>query len=166
MLAAGWSAASLARADAALANPTTLPFASGGVIVMKISQGEIEVVGVAEDRIRVTWQAKGRSFEGKAKVRLEQPAGNQALVAIEGWDDRLRYRIEVPRRSDVAIHMRAGELKVGGIDGSLDIDLIAGEINLSVPDPARYKAVRASVTAGQLTATPWRTDESGLWRSF
>jgi len=133
---------------------------------MKISQGEVEVVGVDMDRIRVSWQAKGRSAEGKVKLRLEHPAGNRALLAIDGWDDHLRYRIEVPRRSDVAIHMRAGDLKVGGIDGSMDIDLIAGEINLSVPDPARYKAVRASVTAGQLTATPWRTDESGLWRSF
>jgi hypothetical protein len=48
----------------------------------------------------------------------------------------------------------------------MDADLIAGEMSVRVPDPGRYRAVSASVTAGQLTASPWRTDAAGLWRSL
>jgi hypothetical protein len=156
----------LARADDPPPNPITLPFTSGGVIVMKIHQGEVEIVGTAEERISVSWQGRIRGADRNAKVRLEHPSEMEATLVIDGWDEHLRYRIEVPRRSDIAVHMRAGELKVGGIVGSMDIDLIAGEMNLQVPDPSRYRAVSASVTAGQLTAKPWRTDAPGLWRSL
>jgi hypothetical protein len=153
-------------ADGAPPNPTTLPFPSGGVIVMKINQGEVSVVGVAEERISVSRQGRIRDDERNAKIRLERRGDKEATLLIDGWDDHVRYRIEVPRQSDIAIHMRAGELKVGGIVGSMDVDLIAGEMNLRVSDPTRYKAVSASVTAGQLTAKPWGTDAPGLWRSL
>jgi hypothetical protein len=85
---------------------------------------------------------------------------------VDGPGDRIRYRIEVPRRSDVAIHMRAGELKVRGIVGSMDVDLIAGEMDLRLDDPRRYGNVAASVTAGDLEAKPWQIEKAGLWRSF
>ena len=156
----------LARADALAPNPTSLVFPAGGTIVMKINQGEVEVVGVDEDRISVSWQGRARDEERNVKVRLEQPSEKEATLVVDNWDDHVRIRIQVPRRSDVAIHMRAGELKVAGVVGSMDVDLIAGEMNLRLPEPGRYKAVSASVTAGQLTAKPWRTDATGLWRSF
>ena len=156
----------MVQAEPAPANPTTLPFPSGGAIVMKINQGEVDVVGVDEDRISVSWQGGARGAEGGAKVRLERLDGNRATLVLDSWEDHVRYRIQVPRHSDVAIHMRAGELKVSGIVGSMDVDLLAGEMSLRLPEPSRYKAVSASVTAGQLTARPWRTDASGLWRSF
>ena len=161
-----WLVALAAQAGDAPVNPSTLAFAPGGVVTMKINQGEVEVVGTAAAQISVSWQGRSRDDERNAKVRLQRISDKEATLLIDNWDDHLRFRIEVPRESDVAIHMRAGELKIGGIVGSMDADLIAGEMNVRVPDPSRYRAVSASVTAGQLTATPWRTDASGLWRSF
>jgi hypothetical protein len=55
---------------------------------------------------------------------------------------------------------------VHGIIGSMDADLLAGDMEVSVPDPKRYRSVAASVTAGEITAKPWRTDTGGLWRSL
>ena len=148
------------------ANPTTMSFAAGGAIRMKLNKGDIEVVGGDSDTVSVSWTSDTADDDRGVRVRLEQPVANEASVFLDGPGDRIRYRIEVPRRSDVAIHMRAGELKVRGIVGSMDVDLIAGEMELRLSDPHRYRSVAASVTAGELDAKPWQTDKAGLWRSF
>lgn len=150
------------------ANPTTMSFAADGAIHLKLNTGDMEIAGVDAEQITVSWQSdRGDGSEGRRiKVRLQRLAEKQASVWVDGPGDRIRYRIEVPRRSDVAIHMRAGELKVRGIVGSMDVDLIAGEMDLRLDDPRRYGNVAASVTAGDLEAKPWQIEKAGLWRSF
>jgi hypothetical protein len=150
------------------ANPTTMAFAAGGAIRLKLNTGDMEIVGVDANQITVSWRSdRGDDSEaGRVKVRLRRLAEKEASVLVDGPGDRVRYRIEIPRRSDVAIHMHAGELKVRGIAGSMDVDLLAGEMELRLGDPRRYRKVAASVTAGELDAKPWQTDKAGLWRSF
>jgi hypothetical protein len=62
--------------------------------------------------------------------------------------------------------MQAGELDIHGLRGDVDADLLAGELDLRVAEPSRYRRVRASVTFGELTAKPWHFDTSGVGRSF
>jgi hypothetical protein len=143
-----------------------LSFVSGGTIRMKLNKGVMEVVGVPGDAIKVSWRAKSPDDEQAVKVRLQRSGDTEASVTVDGPGNDITYRIEVPRRSDVAVHMRAGELTIRGIDGSMDVDLMAGELDLSIPEPHRYRSVAASVTAGELDAKPWRTETGGLWRSF
>jgi len=153
-------------ADQPSANPTSLQFASGGTIRMKLNKGDMEVVGVADDRIKVSWHSTSAADERRVKVRVQRSGDRDATVSVDGPGDEMRYRIEVPRQSDLVIHMRAGELDVRGIAGSMDIDLMAGQMDLRLSDPARYRSVNASVTVGELDAKPWRADTGGLWRSF
>jgi hypothetical protein len=153
-----------ARAEEA-ANPSALPFVAAGAIRMKLNKGEMEVVGADTDRITVSW-TPADAKAGVVKVKLERLGDNEATVLVDGPGDRVKYRIEVPRRSDVAIHMRAGQLDVHGIAGSMDVDLMAGQMTLRLVDPLRYRSVEASVTAGELDAEPWRVEKSGLWRSI
>ncbi len=147
-------------------NPATMKFSAGGAIRMKLNKGTMKVVGVPDDVIRVSWRSTFSGDEKEVKVKLERSGESDATVVVDGPGERTVYRIEVPRRSDVAVHMRAGELAIEGIVGSMDVDLLAGEIDLSLPDPRRYRSVAASVTAGELDARPWRADTGGLWRSF
>lgn len=148
------------------ANPTTMSFAASGAIQMKLNKGDIEVVGTDSDTISVAWTSDTADDHRGVKVRLQRPAANEASVFLDGPGDRIRYHIEVPHRSDVAIHMRAGELQVRGVVGSMDVDLIAGQMDLRLGDPRRYGNVAASVTAGELEAKPWQIEKAGLWRSF
>jgi hypothetical protein len=85
---------------------------------------------------------------------------------VDGPGNRVKYRIEVPQQSNVVIHMRAGDLDVHGILGSVAAELLAGNMNLRVADPRHYHTVSASVTAGEINAQPWHADTGGLWRSF
>ncbi|MDQ2961702.1 MAG: hypothetical protein M3R31_00885 [Pseudomonadota bacterium] len=133
---------------------------------MKLKTGTMEVVGVLDEKIAVSWRAKFPEDERDVRVRLQRTGAQDAMIVVDGPGDRVHYRIEVPRQSDVAIRMRAGDLNVHGIFGSVEADLLAGNMELRIADPRRYRNVSASVTAGELTATPWHADTRGLWRSF
>jgi hypothetical protein len=157
--------AASAKAEPA-ANPTSLSFAAGGTIRMKLHRGTIEIVGVPENKITVSWRSSVPKEERDVSVNLQSSSASEATLVLEGPSERMRYRIEVPQRSDVGIDMQAGELKVRGIQGSMDIELLAGEMDLRLPEPKHYRKVSAAVTFGELDAQPWGANTSGVWRSF
>ena len=167
-----WLAALLAAASGVAmaaepsSNPTSISFAADGTIRMKLEQGDMEVVGVPDDRITISWRAKSERDERAVAVRLERSGTTRASLSVEGPGDRVHYRIEVPSQSNVSIEMNAGELAVQGVIGSLDVEMMAGEMTLRVADPSRYRNVGASVVAGEITAPPWKIDISGVSRSF
>jgi hypothetical protein len=154
------------KADAVSANPTTMNFAAGGTVRMKLNVGTMEVVGVPEERITVSWHSRFADDERAVSVTMQRSGGRDATVVVDGPGNRVDYRIEVPQQSNVAIDMRAGDLDVHGILGSVAADLLAGNMDLRVAEPRHYRTVSASVTAGGLTAYPWHADTGGLWRSF
>ena len=157
---------SWATADEPITNPTTMNFAAGGAIRLKLNKGTAEVVGVPGEKITVSWHSTFPEDERDVTVKLEGSGGQNARVVVDGPGNRMRYRIEVPQQSDVAIHMRAGDLNVHGILGSVAADLLAGNMDLRVAQPQHYRTVSASVTAGEITAPPWHAEMGGLWRSF
>lgn len=148
------------------ANPTTMNFGAGGTILMNLNAGTVEIVGTQSDRIAVSWQSTLAEGGSRVRVKVQRSGRNEATVVIDGPGNRVKYRVEVPQQSNVAIHMRAGDLDVHGILGSVAADLLAGNMDLRVANPQHYHTVSASVTAGEITATPWHADTSGLWRSF
>ena len=133
---------------------------------MKLDQGDMEVVGMPDDKITVSWRSKSPRDERAVSVKLERSGSKEASLSVEGPGDRVHYRIEVPRQSNVSIEMNAGELAVQGVTGSLGVEMKAGEMELRVADSSRYRNVRASVLAGEITARPWKIDISGVGRSF
>ena len=116
-----------AMADELSSNPTTMNFAAGGTIHINLNIGTMEVVGVQDDRITVSWHSKSPEDETRVSATLRRSSGKGATVVVDGPGNRVHYRIEVPQQSNVTIHMRAGELDVHGILGSVEADLLAGE---------------------------------------
>jgi hypothetical protein len=157
---------SWAMANELSANPTTMNFGAGGTIRMSLNVGTMEVVGAQGDRITVSWHSRRPEDESRVSVKVQRSGAKDATVVVDGPGNRVKYRIEVPQQSDVAIHMRAGDLDVHGVLGSVEAELLAGNMVLRVADPGHYHAVSASVTAGEITAQPWHADTGGLWRSF
>ena len=147
-------------------NPTTMDFAAGGTIRLNLNVGTMEVVGAQVDMISVSWHSRIPEDESRVSVKVQRSGRNGAVVVVDGPGNRMKYRVEVPQQSNVAIHMRAGDLNVHGILGSLEADLLAGNMDLRLANPRHYRTVSASVTAGDIAARPWHADTSGLWRSF
>ena len=99
-------------------------------------------------------------------VILRQAGDKAATVAVEGPGNRVKYRVELPQKTDVVLSMNAGELRIRGLQGNLDVELLAGDLSVRVKEAGDYRLVRGSVTAGDISAKPWRVSTGGLWRSF
>jgi len=63
--------------------------------------------------------------------------------------------IEVPKVSDVAIRLSAGDLDVDEITGSKDIETRAGDVKIAVGSVDSYSKVDASVGIGDLSPGPF-----------
>jgi hypothetical protein len=155
-----------ALADERSANPTSMSFAAGGTIRMKLNVGTVEVVGTQDERITVSWHARDPDDGREVSVKLQGSGTKEARLALDGPGNHVQYRIEVPRRSHVSLDMNAGDLSVRGILGNLEAELLAGDLDLRVPDPAKYRTVSAAVTVGEIDAPPWHVGLEGLGRSF
>jgi hypothetical protein len=140
-----------------------LPFAPGGQLILDLEAGDYDLVPGPGDGIVVTWTTDG---SGQPKVRLEG-AGAQAQLSVTHTPrQNFHVRVEVPSRCDLRVHLTAGDLKVGPIEGSKDLFTRAGDLRVAVPHPEAYGRVNASVWAGDIHARAFGGEKGGLFRSF
>lgn len=141
---------------------TEKAFVSGGKIEMQLSAGGYTVRPGDGTAIRVSLDGN----VGAAKVDITT-TDTQATVSVkETPNNNFKATIDVPKTADLVIRLTAGELKVGAITGSKDIESYAGDVDIVTGDPADYASVEASVRAGDLKAGDFGESQSGLFRSL
>ena len=162
------SAGSLAARGAVLDdNAIERPFAAGGLVRLALASGAYTLRGSSNDRLAIRWTARENvKLTDLQKLSVEvQVAGTTALVDTDGPADRVFFTIEMPARSDLHLRMRAGELRVDGIEGHKDIRITAGDVKIEV-QPETLARARASVTFGDIDADPLGIRKTGIKRSF
>ena len=130
---------------------------------MTLRSGDITVVGTDTPALRITCSTRSR--ESLSDVRISFAASH---LSVRGGDhdDGISFRIEVPRSINLRIHCTAGDLTISGISGNKDVDLNAGNLDIVLGDPGKYRDVEVSVLAGDLTAHAFGANRDGLFRKF
>jgi hypothetical protein len=127
------------------------PFAAGGKVDVHLDAGDYEVRAAPDNHVRVTMTGN----TGSATVEVAV-AGAHADVTVKGTSHtNFKCVIEVPKVSDVAIRLSAGDLTVGEIAGSKDIESTAGDLRIAVGRLDDYGKVDASVKIGDLSPGPF-----------
>jgi hypothetical protein len=140
---------------------TEKPFVAGGKIDIQLSSGDYDVQPAADNRIRVTLKNAGAT-----KVEVTA-TGSAATVKVSNTpNNHFSATIEVPKVSNLTLHLTAGDLRIAEITGNKDIDSYAGDVTIAVGDPNQYSSVDAAVKAGDLNARPFGGSKSGLLQSF
>jgi hypothetical protein len=130
---------------------TEKPFVSGGRIELWLSAGDFDVKPAAGNLIRVTITGA----MGNTKVELTANGTQGKVVLRDTPNNNFGAVIEVPKVADLMIRMYAGDLDVGGITGSKDIESKAGDVRIDAGPAADYASVDASVSIGDLSAGPF-----------
>ena len=155
---------SIRKASAAFAVAISLPalvqaqtrsadkaFVAGGKVDIHLDAGDYEVRAASDNHVRVTMTGK----TGNATVDVAV-AGTHADVTVKDTSHtNFKCIIEVPKVSDVAIRLSAGDLEVGQIAGSKDIESTAGDVRIAVGKMDDYAKVDASVKVGDLSPGPF-----------
>jgi len=143
-------------------SPVEAKFAPGGRIRMSICPGGIDLIGINDPMVRVSYHPDG----GDVRVRLEV-SGNRADLRLSGCPhNNFRARIEVPKSSGLYVRMFAGQLNVDQITGDKDVELTFGQMNIEAGKPETYANVDASVNSGAIDADAFDVHKGGLFRSF
>jgi hypothetical protein len=144
--------------------PIEADFPSGGRLRMDLCSSGVELKGTEEGKVRLSYHSEKDT--GKVEVRL-RISGEEGRVTVEGCPlDNFRITIEVPRHSDLYVRMWAGQLDVEGVAGDKDLELHAGQLNVDIGKAGDYAHVDASVTTGEVDASPFEVSKGGLFRSF
>jgi hypothetical protein len=149
--------------------PVEATLRSRGALVIESKPAGIEIVGTEEDVVRVTCTVDHGADPHDFELRLSGTAGFERLTVSGGGaihNENLEIRIEVPRKTNLKVHMDAGQVKIEAIAGDKDVDLYAGQIVIASPDVSNYRSVDASVTIGEVKASAWGVEKGGFFRSF
>lgn len=163
MFLAVLSVAPISLAAQTTGSPAEKDFVSGGRIKMTLESGDYKILASSDNRIHVRWnEASARGVQVKLTTN-----GNSADVRVENTpDNNFHATIEVPALADLRIRLTAGDMSVTGIKGDKDIEIRAGDLSISVGNSSDWGDVDASVTAGDINASPFQASKGGLFRSF
>ena len=141
-------------------------FQPGGDLRMRLRSGDIEVRGGDSPMLRVTCQMQHPERAKEVAIEFE-PGGKSGTLRIRGGPNNdIRFRIEVPKNTNLYVRSPAGDLSLSGVVGDKDVEIHAGDLTISVGDAADYKHADASVYAGDLNASAFGVNKDGLFRSF
>ncbi len=146
------------------AEATERKFVSGGTVRLDLSAGDYEIVGTRDERIRVSWDGRGK--DPQVTLRTDPEASRATVRTETPWSDGPKIRIELPRRTNVVVKLSAGDLDIHGLEGSKDVSAHAGDVTIGVGPRDQYRYVNASVKIGELNADPFNVSKDGLFRSF
>jgi hypothetical protein len=158
---------SLAYGQTSRGNSIEQPFVEGGMVRLRLASSDYTVRAGANDRIVVEWRANDAAH-AKAMSKIEAHAarsGNAITIHTKGPANRARFTIEIPARSDLDLRMRAGDVRIDGVEGNKDIRMTAGDLDVEVL-PASYAYTHASVRFGDLRARPLGISKDGIGNSF
>ena len=139
---------------------------SGSHIALHIRSGEIRIVGAEDGKVSVDVSGKNKDRIEDLRYRLTSSSGNAELHVTGGPRNDLTIEVHIPRNCELYARVPAGDLTIENVVGSKDVELHAGDLTISVGNPADYSHVEASVTAGDISAAPFGEDHGGLFRSF
>ena len=142
-------------------------FAYGGIVTLHLSWGDYTGRGGARDRVRVEWRGENPDDEKKTKdITVVTDIFERVMtIRTKGPTTHARFTIEIPARSDIHLRVRAGDVRIEGIEGHKNVRMTAGDLHIEVA-PGSLRHVHASVTFGDLTAHSLGVDKDGIKNSF
>ncbi|MGH9730673.1 MAG: hypothetical protein ACRD4A_03160 [Candidatus Acidiferrales bacterium] len=144
----------------------TTVFPSGGQLRMHIRSSGVRITGTDENKIQIHFSCPNTDDLGNVRVAFEKNGNRGDLDITGGPNNNFQITIELPRSSDLYVRMFAGELDINGITGNKDLQIHAGDLELSLDNPGDYAPVDLSVTTGDLEARAFGVSKGGLFRSF
>ncbi len=143
------------------------PFVDGGNVRLVLSSGDYTIRAGTSDKIMVRWRAENpQHAKDMRNIHVEfKLSDSNATIRTSGPSKHAVIVIELPAESHLSLRMRAGDVRITGIEGNKDIHMTAGDLTIDVV-PSSYSLVHASVKFGDLRAGPLGISKDGIANSL
>jgi hypothetical protein len=146
------------------------PLQSRANLVIESQPAGLHIVGTDKDAIHVSCTAGSDQGAEDVAIHFDRVANGHKLTIggmhMRHGHNNLDVTIEVPHRTNLSVHMFAGEVRVEEVKGDKDIDIGAGQITISSIHDGDYRSVHASVGVGEVQARAFGSDKGGFFRTF
>ena len=132
---------------------------------IELGSGDYQIVASSSGSIAVVYDEGSAEEPPSVEVKIGSGHGVNELK-IAGPKRNFHAVIEVPRRTDLRVRMDSGGLRVGDVEGNKDIEVHAGNLELSALRPQDYARADFSVRVGDVYAPLFKTAKSRLEHSF
>jgi len=156
----------LLHAQDALETSAQQKFISGGTIRLRLESGGYTIIPVDSENIVVTYHAHTEEQLKRVKVEIKPTAARADVYISETPHNNFHATIEVPRHSNLWARLSAGELVVEDVEGDKNLDVLAGRIQVDIPQAEQYGHRDASVTTGSIESSAFDVSKGGLFWSF
>src|SRR5947209_7799682 len=129
----------------------------GNDVQLELGVGDFDVIPAAGDKVVIAWWGKTAN-EAHAKIDVQ---GSRVVVSAGSdrhHDADVHFRIELPKRVDIAADAKVGEVKISSFDGSLDAQLGVGDLEVAVKNSGEYGVVTASAGVGDVEPGPFGSE--------
>ena len=128
---------------------------------LHMKDGDFRIVGVDSDEITIRTEGKNADQAKHMKVRLQRSGDALDMTFLNVPKNNVQVTIAIPKDTNLFARMRAGDLSVDGVAGDKDLELLAGDLSVGVPEPADYGPVDLSVRFGDVSGRQFG-DPKGL----
>jgi hypothetical protein len=135
-------------------------------VALHIRSGEIRIVGSEDGKLSVDVSGRNKDKIEDLRYHLTSSSESAELRISGGPKNDLTIEVHVPRNLELYARIPAGDVTIENVNASKDVQLHAGDLTIFVGNPADYSRVEASVTAGDIDASPFGEMHGGLFRSF
>jgi len=157
--------APLAAAQSTQSSPNLeQKFTAGKVLTLQLEAGDYKIQKGAPDKVSIVSRLRNSSDASKVRFEVQETA-NSITIKVH-TPENYSGVIQVPHRVDIVLRLTAGDLTIGELEGSKDIEVRAGDLSIDVGDPNSYGAVDVSSLAGDIDASAFHQNRSGIGRSF
>ena len=132
---------------------------------LHLQDGAFRIVGGEAGEITIRTEGKNAAQARKMKVQIRRTGDSLDLTLLHVPKNEVQITIAIPRETSLYARMRAGELSVDGVAGDKDLEMLAGDLSIQVPDAAEYGAVDLSVKVGDLSGTQFGDPKGWLGNS-
>ncbi len=141
-----------------------LQLSPGQTLKLELSSGDYQIEPGVAGKLTVISKEPDSSQPQKPRFGIDTNP-KEAAVRVDAPKDYPAV-IQVPRNSNLRIHLSGGRLRVDGINGDKDIESSAGDVSIDVGRPENYRRVDASVDLGHIDAPPFQVAQEGYEQSF
>jgi hypothetical protein len=141
-------------------------FASSGRLQLEVRSGDVRISGSDSNKISIHYEGRNGNDVRDVVVRCKKTSSGAALEISGGPHNEFQIRIEVPRETELHVHMPFGELNIAKVHGGKDVSLHAGQLTMEIGDPKDYAQIEASVLTGELDLSALGVEKGGLFRSY
>jgi len=133
---------------------------------LHLRDGDVRIVGSDSHEITIHADGRNRALGKRMQVQLKRTGDSLDIVFSHVPKNEFQVTIAVPRETNLFARMRAGDLSVDGVAGDKDLELLAGDLSIQVPDAADYGAVDLSVRFGDVSGCQFGSPRGSIGNSL